>query len=77
MSPSSDRRVRIETSVVSAVNRPWPPAGTVPAFSIDFNRHGKLPTGNGYLSPSLNMLYSDGHSSFVSAREAYRAIRGT
>jgi len=56
---------------------PTTPNATVPAFSIDFNRHGKLPTGNGYLSPSLNMLYSDGHSSFVSAREAYRAIRGT
>jgi len=44
-------------------------------FSIDFNRHGKRDTGNQPLDPSLNMLYCDGHAGFVSAREAYRAIR--
>lgn len=44
-------------------------------FSIDFNRHGKLRTGNKADAPSLNMLYVDGHAGYVSALEAYRAIR--
>ena len=44
-------------------------------FSIDFNRHGKRDIGNKPTDPSLNMLYCDGHAGFVSAREAYRAIR--
>jgi prepilin-type N-terminal cleavage/methylation domain-containing protein/prepilin-type processing-associated H-X9-DG protein len=48
---------------------------TAGGFSIDFNRHGKRATGNQPNDPSLNMLYCDGHAGFVSAREAYRAIR--
>jgi prepilin-type N-terminal cleavage/methylation domain-containing protein/prepilin-type processing-associated H-X9-DG protein len=50
-------------------------SGSTGSFSIDFNRHGKRATGNKPNDPSLNMLYCDGHAAFVSAREAYRAIR--
>jgi prepilin-type N-terminal cleavage/methylation domain-containing protein/prepilin-type processing-associated H-X9-DG protein len=49
-----------------------PDGGT---FSIDFNRHGRLRTGNKPTDASLNMLYVDGHAGYVSARDAYRAIR--
>jgi prepilin-type N-terminal cleavage/methylation domain-containing protein/prepilin-type processing-associated H-X9-DG protein len=58
-----------ETSV------PFPTEPTGDNFSIDFNRHGKLDRGNKYDVPSLNMLFCDGHASFVSAREAFKAIR--
>jgi prepilin-type N-terminal cleavage/methylation domain-containing protein/prepilin-type processing-associated H-X9-DG protein len=44
-------------------------------FSLDFNRHGKLARGNKADDPSMNVLYCDGHSSTVSCREAFRAIR--
>jgi len=44
-------------------------------LSMDFNCHGKRDLGNMPTDPSLNMLYCDGHASFVSVREAYRAIR--
>jgi prepilin-type N-terminal cleavage/methylation domain-containing protein/prepilin-type processing-associated H-X9-DG protein len=44
-------------------------------LSLDFNRHGKRAQGNAPTDPSMNMLYCDGHAAFVSAREAYRAIR--
>ena len=50
-------------------------SGSTGSFSIDFNRHGKREIGNKPTDPSLNMLYCDGHAGFVSAREAYRAIR--
>ena len=50
-------------------------SGSTGSFSIDFNRHGKRDVGNKPNDPSLNMLYCDGHAGFVSAREAYRAIR--
>jgi prepilin-type N-terminal cleavage/methylation domain-containing protein/prepilin-type processing-associated H-X9-DG protein len=54
---------------------PFPQRPHATEFSIDFNRHGKRDVGNAYQDPSLNMLYCDGHAGFVSAREAYRAIR--
>ena len=44
-------------------------------FTIDFNRHSKTPIGTKQDTPSLNVLYCDGHASTVSAREAYRALR--
>lgn len=44
-------------------------------FSIDFNRHGKKPLGNSQSSPSLNVLYCDGHADTASARSAFKAIR--
>jgi prepilin-type processing-associated H-X9-DG protein len=44
-------------------------------FSIDFDRHGKRPSGNQPNDPSLNMAFADGHAETVSARQAWRAIR--
>ena len=44
-------------------------------FTIDFDRHGRKPQGNKPTDASLNMLFCDGHAGFVSARDAYRAIR--
>jgi prepilin-type N-terminal cleavage/methylation domain-containing protein/prepilin-type processing-associated H-X9-DG protein len=67
------------------VNWPFLPEGTLAAFpldpiagtwTLDFNRHGKRDRGNAPTDPSMNMLFCDGHASFVSCREAYRAIRG-
>jgi len=62
---------------------PWVPDTATPFplvpdtvnLSLDFNRHGKRDTGNGPMDPTMNLLYCDGHAAFVSAREAYRAIR--
>jgi prepilin-type N-terminal cleavage/methylation domain-containing protein/prepilin-type processing-associated H-X9-DG protein len=45
------------------------------AFSIDFDRHGKLQQGNDQNAQSTNVLYCDGHAAYTSAREAFRAIR--
>jgi prepilin-type N-terminal cleavage/methylation domain-containing protein/prepilin-type processing-associated H-X9-DG protein len=56
----------------------WTRMPTVPdggVFTVDFNRHGKLRTGNRETDQSLNMLFVDGHAARVSAREAARAIR--
>jgi prepilin-type processing-associated H-X9-DG protein len=44
-------------------------------LTIDFDRHGKRPRGNGPNDPSVNVLYCDGHAAPASAREAYRALR--
>jgi prepilin-type N-terminal cleavage/methylation domain-containing protein/prepilin-type processing-associated H-X9-DG protein len=52
-----------------------PPVPDIFAFTIDFNRHGKLPIGNGYTQPSLNMLFCDGHAATVSCKQAHQAIR--
>jgi prepilin-type processing-associated H-X9-DG protein len=57
----------------SGVPFPYEPDGG--NFSLDFNRHGKLDRGNQYNVNSMNVLYCDGHASFVSCREAFRAIR--
>jgi prepilin-type N-terminal cleavage/methylation domain-containing protein/prepilin-type processing-associated H-X9-DG protein len=46
-------------------------------FAMDWNRHAKPKPGqvrNG--DPALNMLFCDGHAATVSAREAFKAIRG-
>jgi prepilin-type N-terminal cleavage/methylation domain-containing protein/prepilin-type processing-associated H-X9-DG protein len=58
---------------VTATAFPQIPDGL--SFSIDFNRHGKFRSGNKPDAPSLNMLYCDGHAGYVSALDAYRAIR--
>ena len=73
----------IQTSGVTGMKWKYRPEGTVPfparpdttLFSIDFDRHGQRPTGNGPLDPSLNILYADGHAAAASAREAWRAMR--
>jgi prepilin-type N-terminal cleavage/methylation domain-containing protein/prepilin-type processing-associated H-X9-DG protein len=52
-----------------------PPVPDIFSFTIDFNRHGKLPIGNGFKQPTLNMLFCDGHAATVSCEEAHRAIR--
>lgn len=44
-------------------------------FTPDFDRHGRLPTGNKATDASMNVLYCDGHAASTSAREAYRGIR--
>jgi len=44
-------------------------------FTLDFNRHGRRPTGNKPNDPSMNILYCDGHAAFASCRQVYRAIR--
>jgi prepilin-type N-terminal cleavage/methylation domain-containing protein/prepilin-type processing-associated H-X9-DG protein len=51
------------------------PQNAYTQFSIDFNRHGRRPTGNKANDPSLNVLYCDGHADTASARTAFRAIR--
>ena len=73
----------IQTFGVTGMKWKYRPEGTVPfparpdttLFSIDFDRHGQRPTGNGPLDPSLNILYADGHAAAASAREAWRAMR--
>jgi prepilin-type N-terminal cleavage/methylation domain-containing protein/prepilin-type processing-associated H-X9-DG protein len=47
------------------------------SMPLDFNRHGKLPVGNGPDVASLNMLFCDGHAAFLSLKEAHYAIRFT
>ncbi|MEA2707976.1 MAG: hypothetical protein QOF78_577 [Phycisphaerales bacterium] len=44
-------------------------------FPVDYNRHGKKRVGNTSTDPSLNVLYCDGHCGFVSAIQAYKAMR--
>ena len=44
-------------------------------FTIDFNRHSKTPIGTKPNTPSLNVLYCDGHADTASARTAFRAMR--
>jgi prepilin-type N-terminal cleavage/methylation domain-containing protein/prepilin-type processing-associated H-X9-DG protein len=51
---------------------PTEPDGGSNAF--DFNRHGRLRTGNKQDDPSMNMLFADGHADTVSFRQAYRAV---
>ncbi|HMO24764.1 MAG TPA: prepilin-type N-terminal cleavage/methylation domain-containing protein [Tepidisphaeraceae bacterium] len=71
-----------DLSVTPAV--PWwsafgwtsmPPVPDIFSFTIDFNRHGRKPIGNGYTDPSLNVLYCDGHAATVSCQQAVRSIR--
>jgi len=61
-------------SITPTFPNPFPvlPSGTT--FTIDFNRHGRLKTGNKEHDKSMNMLYCDLHAETVSAHEAYRAI---
>jgi prepilin-type processing-associated H-X9-DG protein len=54
---------------------PFPEQPDVLLFPIDFNRHGKKETGNKPDQSTVNILFCDGHAGFVSAREAFRAIR--
>jgi prepilin-type N-terminal cleavage/methylation domain-containing protein/prepilin-type processing-associated H-X9-DG protein len=44
-------------------------------IGFDWNRHGKNQKRNDFDVPSMNMLFCDGHASFVSTREAFKAIR--
>lgn len=44
-------------------------------FTLDFNRHSKVGKGTSQSTPSMNVLFCDGHASTVSAREAFRAMR--
>jgi prepilin-type N-terminal cleavage/methylation domain-containing protein/prepilin-type processing-associated H-X9-DG protein len=54
---------------------PLPDYPTAPGtLSLDWNRHSKTPRGTKPNTPSMNMLFADGHASTVSVREAYRAI---
>jgi len=54
---------------------PFPQQPDVLLFPIDFNRHAKKEIGNPADQPTVNILFCDGHAGFVSAREAFRAIR--
>ena len=75
--------VSFTTALDYATNWPFQPEGPLvfpetpegATFTIDFNRHGRRPTGNKPNDPSVNVLFCDGHASNVSCREAYRAIR--
>src|SRR5690349_7067612 len=40
-------------------------------IGLDWNRHGKNQKRNDYDVPSMNMLFCDGHASFVSTRDAF------
>jgi prepilin-type N-terminal cleavage/methylation domain-containing protein/prepilin-type processing-associated H-X9-DG protein len=44
-------------------------------IGLDWNRHGKNQKRTDESTPSMNMLFCDGHADFVSARQAFRAIR--
>lgn len=44
-------------------------------FTLDFNRHSKVAKGTKQTTPSMNVLYCDGHAGTASAREAFRAVR--
>ena len=75
--------VQFTTAKDYATKWPFAPEGTLPFpiqpdgadFTLDFNRHGKRSLGNKPDDQSMNVLFADGHSAFVSCREAYRAIR--
>ena len=73
--------VHVNTSVSptwpwwTPANGPMPAVPNALSFNMDFNRHGKYDIGNGPLVKSLNMLFCDGHASYVSAREAHYAVR--
>ena len=55
--------------------KPMPPVADISSFTLDFNRHGKKPQGNGYTDKSMNMLFCDGHAATVSVKEAHQAVR--
>ena len=57
----------------SGLDFPVEPDGGI--FALDYNRHGRKANGNPFDVPSMNMLFCDGHAAYVSAREAYQAIR--
>ena len=73
----------IQTFGITGMKWKYAPEGSVPfpsrpdttLFSIDFDRHGKRPSGNGPNERSLNILYADGHAAPASAREAWHAMR--
>jgi prepilin-type N-terminal cleavage/methylation domain-containing protein/prepilin-type processing-associated H-X9-DG protein len=75
--------VSFTTALDYATKWPFQPEGALPfpdtpegaTFTLDFNRHGKRPTGNRPNDPSMNVLFCDGHAAFVSCREAYRSMR--
>jgi len=54
---------------------PMPPLPNTGSFTPDFNRHSSRGKGTSESTPSINMLFCDGHVGVVSAREAFRAIR--
>jgi prepilin-type N-terminal cleavage/methylation domain-containing protein/prepilin-type processing-associated H-X9-DG protein len=54
---------------------PFPVRPDISTFAIDFDRHGKRPSGNGPNERSLNILFADGHAAPASAREAWYAMR--
>lgn len=72
------------TSVTPTV--PWwtafgwtrmPPVPDIFSFTIDFNRHGRVATGNKYTDKTVNVLFCDGRAETVSCKEAQYAIRFT
>ena len=74
----------VHANLSVTANWPWWTGPTMPAtpdvagavsMPLDFNRHGKLPQGNGPDVPSMNMLFCDGHASTVSLKQAHYAIR--
>jgi prepilin-type processing-associated H-X9-DG protein len=73
--------VNINTAVISGwpwwtpVTAPMPAVPDSLAFSIDFNRHSKYPTGTKAGTPSVNVLFCDGHASTLSAKESHYAVR--
>lgn len=54
---------------------PFPARPDVTTCSIDFDRHGKRPAGNGPQDLSLNVLYADGHAGPASTHDAWYAMR--
>jgi prepilin-type N-terminal cleavage/methylation domain-containing protein/prepilin-type processing-associated H-X9-DG protein len=54
---------------------PFPLEPNAAEIGLDWNRHGKNQKRNSADVQSMNILYCDGHAGFVSAREAFRAIR--
>jgi prepilin-type N-terminal cleavage/methylation domain-containing protein/prepilin-type processing-associated H-X9-DG protein len=52
-----------------------PPVPDIFSFTLDFNRHGKLPMGNKYTDKTINVLFVDGHAATVSCKEAQNSVR--
>ena len=81
--PAERALIMDSVNVTTAVSASWPwwSSGPMPklpdslTFTIDFNRHGPRPTGNGERDKTINMLFCDGHADTVSAREAHYAVR--
>ena len=83
--PSERALVFDSVNSICAVGASWPwwtpTSSPMPAspngltFTPDYNRHSNQLKRNSESTASINMLYCDGHVEYVSAKQAFKAIR--